>query len=179
MEKDMSQECTKIAEDGHKRAPTLTTHWSELSLRQSSKNDKENYQEHFSYTCRTSIFSLFFTAFYARYEKDHEPKSNRREKAAKGYVPRMHQDRRRLAQTCPDFRHPLEQAFIRQSNKNDKENCQDHLSSLVGPHFCMSFVFHTHWAKRPPAQVKQQRKSSQMDQHGRKTSDITAAKPST
>ena len=31
MEKDMSQECTKIAEDGHKRAPNLTTHWSKLS----------------------------------------------------------------------------------------------------------------------------------------------------
>ena len=135
MEKDMSQECTKIAEDGHKRAPNLTTHWSIAFIRQSSKNDKENYQEHFSYTCRTSIFSLFFTVFYARYEKDHEPKSNRREKAAKGYVPRMHQDRRRLAQTCPKFDHPLEQACI--SNKNEKRNCQNQLSYTCRTSFFM------------------------------------------
>ena len=31
MEKDMPQECTKIAEDWHKRAPILTTHWSKLA----------------------------------------------------------------------------------------------------------------------------------------------------
>ena len=131
-------------------------------IRQSSKNDKENYQEHFSYTCRTSIFSLFFTAFYARYEKDHEPKSNRREKAAKGYVPRMHQDRRRLAQTCPKFDHPLELAFIRQSNKNDKENCQDHLSSLVGPHSSRLFLCFTRTTQRTtcPSQTTEKKQPS-------------------
>ena len=31
MEEDMSQECTKIAEDLHKRALNLTTHWRKLS----------------------------------------------------------------------------------------------------------------------------------------------------
>ena len=46
----------------------------------------------------------------------------------------MHQDRRRLAQTCPKFDHPLEQACI--SNKNEKRNCQNHhFLTLVGPHF--------------------------------------------
>ena len=31
MEKDMSQECTKIAGNWHKRAPNFTTRWSKLS----------------------------------------------------------------------------------------------------------------------------------------------------
>ena len=53
----------------------------------------------------------------------------------KGYVPRMHQDRRRLAQTCPKFDHPLEQACI--SNKNEKRNCQNQLSYTCRTSFFM------------------------------------------
>ena len=59
----------------------------------------------------------------------------------------MHQDRRRLAQTCPEFDHPLEQAFIRQSNKNDKENCQALSYTCRTSLFTSFFVFYTHYAK--------------------------------
>ena len=61
------------------------------------------------------------------------------------------QDRRRLA---PKFDRPLEQAFA--SNKADKKNCQNHLSytcRISFIHCFYSFLF-----KRPPAQVKRQRK---------------------
>ena len=47
----------------------------------------------------------------------------------------MHQDRRRLAQTCPKFDHPLEQACI--SNKNEKRNCQNQLSYTCRTSFFM------------------------------------------
>ena len=71
----------------------------------------------------------------------------------KGYVPRMHQDRRRLAQTCLKFDHPLGQACI--SNNNDQKTLKTTFLTLVGPHF--SFVCVSHGLrKKPPAQVKLQ-----------------------
>ena len=109
------------------------------------------------------------------------PTSGEMRQYGKGHAPRMHQDRRRLAQTCPNFDHPLEQACI--SNKNDKKTVKTNFLTLVGPHFSWyRIIFYSslhRLRKRPPAQVKPQRKSSQVDQHGRKTSSVTAAKPST
>ena len=142
------QECTTIAEDWHKCAPILTTHWSKLASTRRLKR---------------------------------APTSGEMCQYGKGYAPRMHQDRRRLAQTCPNFDHPLEQACI--SNKNDKKTVKTNFLTLVGPHFSWyRIIFYSslhRLRKRPPAQVKPQRKSSQVDQHGRKTSSVTAAKPST
>ena len=82
MEKDMSQECTKIAEDGHKRAPNLTTHWSKLSQDKAAKTTKKTIKTTFLTLVGPDFFNVF-TVFYPRYEKDHVPKSNSREKAAK------------------------------------------------------------------------------------------------
>ena len=157
---------------------------------------------------------MVFYGVYANYSKDHMPKSNGKERAAKwtnmtakqslqhspdldptapitsnipareasreplhwvkceGYALRMRQDRRRLAQTCTKFDRPLEPAFV--SNKNDKQNCQNHLSYTCEINFFMVFygVLRT-LLKRLHAQGKRQRKSSQVDQHDRK------AKPST
>ena len=99
MEKDMPQECTTIAEDWHKRAPILTTHWSKLASTRRLKR---------------------------------APTSGEMRQYGKGYAPRMHQDRRRLAQMCPNFDHPLEQACT--SNKNDKKLSKPtflHLSDLI------------------------------------------------
>ena len=88
-----------------------------------------------------------------------------------GYALRMRQDRRRLAQTCTKFDRPLEPAFV--SNKNDKQNCQNHRLTLVGPHLFMVFtVFYAHYSKDHTAQVKRQRKSSQGAPTGPITSNI-------
>ena len=63
----------------------------------------------------------------------------------------MHQDRRRLAQTCPKFDHPLEQACI--SNKNAKKKQQLskptflHLSDLMFHGTYFFIVLYTHYAK--------------------------------
>ena len=57
----------------------------------------------------------------------------------------MHQNRRRLAQTCPEFDHPLEQACI--SNKKNKGNCKNQLSYTCRTSFFLFFVFYTHYAK--------------------------------
>ena len=63
----------------------------------------------------------------------------------------MHQDRRRLAQTCLKFDHPLEQARI--SNKNDQKLSKPtflHLSDLIlhGTYFSIvTIVLYTHYAK--------------------------------
>ena len=141
MEKDMPQECTTIAEDWHKRAPILTTHWSKL--RREGSREPQHRGEMRQY--------------------------------GKGDAPRM------LAQTCPNFDHPLEQACI--SNKNDKKTVKTNFLTLVGPQFSWCrIIFYSslhRLRKRPPAEVKPQRKSNQVDQHGRKTSSVTAAKPST
>ena len=136
-----------------------------------------------------------FTVFYAHYAEDHLPKSNGREtihlsdlslpvftmlyahdaKRLPAQVQR--QDRRRLAQTRPKFDCPLEQAFV--SNKNDNKLSKPpflHLSDLMFHGF---MVFYAQYAKDHLPSQTGQRKSNQVDQHGRKTRNITAAKPST
>ena len=116
MEKDMPQECTTIAEDWHKRAPILTTHWSKLASTRRLKR---------------------------------APTSGEMRQYGKGYAPRMHQGRRRLAQMCRNFDHPLEQACI--SNKNDKKLSKPtflHLSDIIfhGTEY-VSIVLYTDYAK--------------------------------
>ena len=77
MEKDMSQECTKIAEDWHKRAPNLTTHWSKLSQDKATKTTKKTVKPFL--TLVGPHFSRVFV-FYTHYAKDHLPKSIGKEK---------------------------------------------------------------------------------------------------
>ena len=72
----------------------------------------------------------------------------------------MHQNPRRVSQTCPKFDLPLEQAFV--SNKNDQKTLKTNFLTLVGPHFSCFFVFYTHYAKDHLPSQTGQRKSSQV-----------------
>ena len=94
----------------------------------------------------------------------------------KGYVPRMHQNPRRVSQTCPKFDRPLEQAFV--SNKNDQKTLKTTFLTLVGPHF--SFVCVSHGLrKKPPAQVKLQTSGPKQQQSLQHSPDLDPTAPIT